>query len=173
MTIEHSHGKARPTLPRASDLPDLHGTVAERPADRDATGRVGVGNKLALGRGWKRAIKRLAGAGDLADPVAATITADALRIMSATLAEMPHDGANVRALVANLARHEALAAYFARRAFELGLETTEGEAADQRATTHDQRAERLRVTAFDIAARLAKRKPAMSAVDYIIAGGAS
>lgn len=67
MTIEQSHGKARPTLPRLSDVNP--GTVPERAGERDDGGRFAVGNAAARGRGWKRAVRGLLGAA-VEDPVA-------------------------------------------------------------------------------------------------------
>lgn len=155
MTIERSHGKARPTLPRASDLqvPALD-AVAERTHQRDAAGRFVAGHGLGKGRGWKRAVAKLIGrAAD--DPAAVVVAGDAWKLYVAKLRELPHSGPTVRSLAAQGAREEALAAFWHTEASARGLTTTEGIAASDRAMRHGQRAERLAVTALDIATKLA------------------
>lgn len=158
MTIEQSHGKARPTLPRSSDLPDLSGTVREPSANRDDRGRAAAGNDLASGRGWKRATKRLMGPVDVEDPELALVVQDARRLFSELIRELPSDGPSVRGLVALRARHQALAAFYGVKAMEAGLLTEEGMKFDERATQHGFRAERLAVTSHDIAAKSAGKK---------------
>lgn len=153
MTIEQSHGKARPTLPRSSDLSDIK--AASNPSDgRGAGGRFAAGNSVGIGAREKNAIKRLLG------PTASSnaVIRDARKLFAACLRDMPSDGANVRQLVALQARHGALAAYYAARAAELGLDTVDGAIADDRAMKHGQRAERLAVTSLDIATKLAAAK---------------
>jgi hypothetical protein len=161
MSIEKSHGKARPTLPRSSDLQPV-GTVGDRHRGRDERGRVTTGNTLARDRGWRASIRKLLGR-ETTDPIATVVAEDAWRIFSATIRELPSDGATVRGLVAAGARHQALAAFWNAQAIERGLATDEGVAAQEQATKHDTRAERLAVTALDIATRLAnadaKSKP--------------
>lgn len=158
MTIEKSHGKPRPTLPRSKAL-----TPVERPRERnrtrDANGRVGVGNELAKGRGWKRAIKRsLEAEGDELPATAVALAVDAQRLFRAHLSELPHDGSLVRARVRSLCLHEALEGYYTAQALRL-LGSPEGRAAEDRAAYHAQRAERLSVTALDIATAQAAAKP--------------
>lgn len=158
MTIERSHGRARPTLPRLSDVPTT-GTAPERDEGRTADGRFGSGNAVARGRGWKRAIRKLLGhVGD--DPLASNVAEHAWRLYAAFLRELPHDGPSVRALVAQRARHEALSGFWTDVAASLGMTTEAGIAATDRATAHGQRAERLSVTSLDTAVKLAAaRKP--------------
>jgi hypothetical protein len=153
VTVERSHGKARPTLPRSSDLPVV-GTDRERTRGRDAAGRFSHGNEGGRGRGWKRAIVKMLGR-DIDDPTALAVAADAWRLFCASIREMPSDGPTVRSLVALRCRHEALAAFFHARAAENGLDSAEGIKATDIATKHGQRAERLAVTSIDVAARLA------------------
>jgi len=158
MTFERSKGKARPTLPRSSGLSGV-ATVREPRGSRDAHGRFGAGNDHAKGRSWKRAIAKLLGRdlNDLGD-VSTSVAEDAWRLFCSSLKEMPHDGANVRALVARKARHEALEGYWTAKALEK-LGTPEGDAAEKKASDHGQRAERLTVTALDVAIALAKARP--------------
>lgn len=153
MALERSHGKARPTLPRSSDLA-VPRTEREPDRSRDARGRALPGNDLAKGRGWKRAIGKMLGR-DVGQGVSAVVAEEAWKVLCGLLRELPHRGPTVRQLATLQARHVALAAYFGARAVELGLDSPAGEAADERATKHGQRAERLAVTALDVATRMA------------------
>ena len=158
MSIERSKGKARPTLPRSSDLKPVR--AAEQRSDvRDREGRFAPGNAGGMGRGWKRAIGKMLGqcTQELSD-VAARVAADAWRLFTVAIKEMPHDGPNVRALVARKARHEALEGYWSAQALA-NLGTPKGDAAESRATLHGQRAERLTVSALDVARVLAAAQP--------------
>ncbi len=152
MTLERSHGAARPTLPRSSDLkaPD---TVGEPSDSRRADGRFASGNQLATGRGWKHSIARSLGR-DMAGE-AGELGEEAYRLYRAFLADLPCDCASVRSLVAQRARAAVLAARYARRACEVGLDTDEGAKALQLTTQLDARAERLAVTSLDVSSRLA------------------
>jgi hypothetical protein len=158
VTARFTKGKARTELVRSRDLKAVP-AVAERPDSRDVHGRFAAGNAGGKGRGWKRAIAKMLGRTDaeLAG-VATALAADAWRIFTVSMREMPQDGPNVRALVARKARHEALEGYWTARALE-GLGTPEGDQAEARATQHGVRAERLTVTALDVATRLATRRP--------------
>jgi hypothetical protein len=92
-------------------------------------------------------------------PEAARVVEDAYKIFRESLAELPHDGVTVRELVARKARHAALESFWSAKAIaQLG--TPEGVEAEERATLHGQRAERLAVTALDVASRLAAARPA-------------
>lgn len=154
MTIEQSHGKARPTLPRSGDL-HVVTTVREPTEGRTVGGRFGPGNRIALGAKWKSSIKRLLGRSG--EDAAEAVGRDAWKIYLATLRSMPTDAAPVRSLVALHARHVAVAGYFTNKAAEVGLETEKGLAFLDVASHHGQRAERTAVTALDIASKLAKK----------------
>lgn len=155
MAIEHSHGKARPTLPRASDLPAVDAERNPRQGRTEA-GHFAPGNRLGVGARWKASIKKLLGkAAD--DAITVAIGRDAWRVYLATLRAMPSDGAPVRSLVALHARHVAVAGFFTNRAAEVGLDTKEGLAFLEVASHHGQRAERTAVTALDVASKLAKK----------------
>lgn len=158
MTIERSHGKARPTLPRSSDLAVVQ--ADEKPAaGRDAQGRFAAGNPIGQGARWKATIRRIIGRGATSEQ-ADSVARQAFRLYCALLRELPSDGPSVRTLAALQARHAALAAFETDRAAELGFETEAGQAALERATKHGQRAERLAVTTIDIATKLGgKRDP--------------
>jgi hypothetical protein len=152
MTIERSHGAARPTLPRASDLAEL---PTERVAHgkRDQRGRFVSGNVLATGRGWKAILrKHVTGAlkGET-EPLAR----DAWQLYQCMLRELPCDCASVRQLVAARARAAVLSARYALLAAERGYETAEGVKALEMSVKLDARAERLAVTSLDLSSKLA------------------
>lgn len=163
MTTEQSKGKARTVLPRSSDL-EPAGTERVRSQGRDAAGRAAAGNRLAEGRRWKQTIKRIAGAGVGVGEVA-IIAEDARRLFAALLLDLPTDGASVRQLVALQARHAALAAYWTARAEELGPSSEQGLAAEEQATKHGVRVERLAVTSLDVATKMvsARARPVSKA----------
>lgn len=153
MALEQSHGKARPTLPRSSDLSEVQ-TVREPTEGRGDGGRFAAGNRIAIGAKWKASVKKLLGrTGD--DSATEVVGRDSWKIYLATLRAMPSDAAPVRSLVALHARHVAVAGYFTNRAAEVGLDTKEGLAFLEIASHHGQRAERTAVTALDVATKLA------------------
>lgn len=158
MTIERSHNKARPTLPRSSDLPEVP-TDRERPVERQPDGRFASGNTLARGRGWKTSIRKQLGRVDGADSLAATVADDAWRIFCATVRDMPSDGPSVRGLLMQQAKQAALSSFWEGEAARRGLTTEAGIQASELAMKHGQRSERLLVTGLDIATRLAASKP--------------
>lgn len=163
MTIEKSHGKARPTLPRASDLQSAE-SVGNRSDGRTAGGRFAGGNRLSVDARQKSTIKRMLGSG-AGDEVALAVARDALRLFGGFMRDMPSDGFQVRELVALEARHAAVAGFWAARAAELGLDTPEGKEADDRAMKHGQRVERLAVTALDVARVVNEQKKRIARVD--------
>jgi len=157
VTIERSHGKARPTLPRSGELRPVE--AGEKPTEgRDAGGHFAAGNRHGLGARWKATIRRIIGRGATSEQ-ADSVARQAFRLYCALLRELPSDGPSVRTLAALEARHPALAAFETDRAAELGFETEAGQAALERATKHGQRAERLAVTALDVSTRLRAARP--------------
>jgi len=162
VTLEHSHGKARPTLPRSRELAVLP-TDGKPNRSRDARGRFTGLDSPSNGRGWKQLIGRMAGRELKGE--AAELGRAAWRLYLAQLEELPHTGPNVRSLVAAQARSAILSARYAQRAAELGLDTLAGRAALDMSAKLDARAERLAVTALDIAIRLAKAQRAGRVVD--------
>ena len=160
MTIETSHGKARPTLPRASDIPEVPPAPDPR-RGRDANGRFASGNKVGSGRHWAQMLKRQL-AREATGPLKAEVEAlarEAFALFKGFLRELPSDGASVRALVASRARAAVLSARYGHRAAEIGLDTPDGRAAMDLSIKLDQRAERLAVTSLDVAIKLAARSP--------------
>lgn len=157
MTTEQSHDKARTTLPRASDLSLEAGTDGERRRNHDARGRFAPRNDASGNRAFRRALKKLIAADSLTDDaVVRTVLEDAWRIFTATLRELPNDGPTVRGLALRKARHEALEGFWTTRAAALGLTSPDALAAEDRATKHGQRAERVAVTMLDVATALSK-----------------
>lgn len=152
MTIERSHGAARTVLPRSSDLATVD-AVGEPSGSRDRGGRFAPGNQLGKGRAWKHSIARSLGR-DLAGEAGA-LGDEAYILFAAYLRDLPVDCASVRSLVAQRARAAVLAARYARRAAELGMDSDAGAKALTEAHRWDQRAERLAVTSLDVATRLA------------------
>lgn len=152
MAIEYREGKARPTLPRSSDLraadPD-----AKPAATRDAQGRFLAGSTDGFGARWKHAIAEQLGRS--LEGEAGRLGREAYKLYRALLRDMPVDNASVRVLVAARARAVTLAGFLARRAAEVGNETSEGERLLARAATWDARAERNAVTAWDLATKMA------------------
>lgn len=157
MTIEQSHGKARPTLPRSSDLQAVQAERNPREG-RTQAGHFAAGNRLGVGARWKASIKKLLGR-DADDIITQTIGGDAWRVYLATLRAMPNDEAPVRSMVAIHARHVAVAAYFTNRAASVGLDTDAGLRFLEVASHHGARAERTAVTALDLATKLAAKQP--------------
>ena len=156
MTIERSHGKARPTLPRASDL----GTVE--------TGRIRRmaavwpdGSRRAIGlpgsvRARRQPCASSWGAAQRTEDIA-IIAGDAIRLFNAAVRDLPSDGPVVRSLAALYARHAAVSAYFNAKADGADLTSEAGAALLETALRHGQRVERLAVTMLDVATRLAKK----------------
>lgn len=155
MSREHSHGRARATMPRASRLEPVSGPRAA--PERDAHGRVATpeaARELAQGRGWKSQIGKMAGRelqGEARD-----LGRAAWRLYRALLRDLPSDGPQVRVHVASQARSAVFAARYAERAAELGFDTDDGRKALELSAKLDQRAERAGVVALDIAVAMAK-----------------
>jgi len=148
MTIEQSKGKARPTLPRASDLQTPE-AVRKPSAGRGEAGRFAAGNRIGIGARWKATLKKALGT--TGEGEAGIVAADAQRVMTHVLRALPSDAAPVRVLVGIHARHVALHAYYTAKAEAAGLDTPKGQELLQIADRQSQRAERTLVTAHDVA----------------------
>jgi hypothetical protein len=149
MTFERSHGKARPTLPRASDLHP--GDAGPKPREgRTPGGHFAAGNRLGVGARWKATLKKALGSTASVGETG-IVAADAQRVMSHVLRSLPSDAAPVRVMVAIHARHVALNAYFTAKAEAAGLDTEAGLALLAVADRQSQRAERVLVTCHDLA----------------------
>jgi hypothetical protein len=155
--IEQSHGKARPTLVRASDL--TAADTAPKPTDaRTADGRFAAGNRAALAARFTATIRKALGS-KAATGEALIVARDARRLFSHTLASLPSDAPPVRALLAIYSRHAALHAFYTLKAETLGLDTPDGLKLLEVADRQSQRAERVLVTCHDLARVHAEAKP--------------
>jgi hypothetical protein len=151
-------GKARTETPRAKDIPacliqTAYETGEERSVGRGEGGRVGPGNRLAVGSGFKAQIRRSLGNPD--DPATGPLVKEALKMYASILRDLPDTGPQVRPLVAAQARHTVLATHYANLAVKAGLDTAAGMALADAARAHDTTAQRLSTTAFDRAVRMA------------------
>jgi hypothetical protein len=154
VTFERSHGKVRPSLVRASDLrvPE----TGEKPTEqRDAHGHFSAGNRSALGARFTHTIRKALGS-KAATGEAQIVARDARRVYTHVLGALPSDAPPVRVLVTLHARHLALNAFFTAKAEAVGLDTPEGLRLLEVADRQSQRAERVLVTAQDIARVCAK-----------------
>jgi hypothetical protein len=149
VAIEVSHGKARPTLVRASDLTPPHAD-GKPPSGRGPGGHFAAGNRIGIGARWKATLRKALGNGAASGEVG-IVAADANRVMLHVLRALPSDAAPVRVMVAVHARHVALNAYYTAKAEAAGLDTPEGLALLTVADRQSQRAERTLVTALDVA----------------------
>jgi hypothetical protein len=155
MTIEQSHGKARPALPRASDLPTIE--ADEKPSrERAAHGHFAAGNRTGLGARFTHTIKKALGT-KASSGEAKVVARDARRVFSHLIRSMPSDAPPVRVLAAMHARHVALNAFYTTKAEAAGLDTPEGMKLLEIADRQSQRAERVLVTCLDVATKMAKK----------------
>lgn len=156
MAIRTEHGRARPQRPRVKDLGEFSEPAPEPTQPRTANGRFApgpAGGRARLPAALKRALA--SGAEDAGASEGETIYRDTLRQFKALLAELPaNDSPQVQALVANQARALTLATYYATAAMVAGLTTVTGMRLTELASKLDARAERLAVTARDIAERI-------------------
>jgi hypothetical protein len=150
MTIETSHGKARPSLVRASDLTSPSKTDAKPSEGRAPDGRFSAGNRAAHAARFTHTIRKALGT-KAATGEALVVARDARRVFGHVLAALPSDAPPVRALLAVYARHQALHAYYTTKAEALGLDTEAGLALLVVADRQSQRAERVLVTCHDLA----------------------
>lgn len=149
MTIERSHGKARPSLPRASDARSAE--TDAKPTDlRAAHGHFAAGNRSGVEARFVGTVKKALGGG-AGEGENRIVTRDAKRVMSHVLRSFPSTAAPVRVLVAIHARHVALNAYFTAKAEAAGLATPEGLKLLEVADRQSQRAERTLISAQDMA----------------------
>ena len=167
MTIERSHGKPRPTLPRASDLKPIE-AAAKPTAGRDSHGHFAGGNTVGLKSRFAATVKK--SLGSAAEGPELVVARDARRVFAHVLASLPSDAPPVRALLAVYARHQSLHAYYSLRAEACGLDTEEGLDFLLVADRQSQRAERVLVTCHDIARLHAAKQTAAPALGAWMAG---
>ncbi len=163
-----------PTLPRSSDLHEV-GTVPPRSDGRDASGRFGSGNRASSGAHFKRSIRKSLGDRATEGDVR-VVASDARRVFVQTLRSMPSDAPPVRSMVVLHARALALHGFFTVKAELAGLDSDRGIELLKIADDQSKRAERLLVTALDVARvcadKEAKSKPSgLAALQAIVSGG--
>lgn len=157
MTTERSHGKARTTLPRSSDLKAVDSVPAPTEG-RTAGGRFAPGNGISRDNAARHHVRRLLGPA-ANDKTISEIQSASQSLYSSLMRSMPCQAVQVRSLVALQARHTALCAYWTEYAVRVGLDSEDGIAALERASKDGARAERLAVTSLDVATKLAKTAP--------------
>lgn len=166
MALVHEHDKLRAQPPRAKNLGRL--TAGQPNRGRGAGGRFAVGNKEATERTVKAAIKRQLGR-DATTPEVESLYRETMIQFRAELRRMPSQAAHVQRELAARARWSVLSARYATRAAELGLDSEEGQKALELALKLDSRAERLGVTALDIAERLHRSEPKPNPLAWLTA----
>ena len=157
MAIVYEHNKARPQCPRSKNLPALL-TAGEPNQGRDASGRFAPGNGVATERGIRALLKRQLGKHADDAEVQGLYRETRIQFL-AELARMPSKAPQVQRDLCARARWSALSARYASQAAAVGLDTPEGQKFVELAMKLDARAERLGVTALDIAERLHKAEP--------------
>lgn len=146
---ERCKGKMRPSLPRSSDARPAD--PAAKPSDeRAAHGHFAAGNRTGLAARFTATVKKALGTG-ANNGESRVVARDAKRVMAHVLRAFPSDAAPVRVLVAIHARHVALHAYYTAKAEEAGLDTPQGLKLLEVADRQSQRAERVLVSAQDMA----------------------
>lgn len=151
---ERCKGKMRPSFKRASDL-GAPETVRNPSEGRTPRGTFAEGNRHSVEARVKHSIRKTLGSKADAGE-AGLVAGDAGRIFGAFMRSMASDAAPVRAMAALAARHSALASFYGSKAVQAGLTTPEGMALQTAADRQSQRAERVLVTAEDLADRHAK-----------------
>lgn len=157
MTTVFVKGKARTETPRIKNLPACLESVRDPSVGRTAHGHFGPRNPHAIGQGFKAMVRR--SLGDPKDPAVGELVKEALRFYLASLRSLPSDDPQVRPLVAAQARHAVLATHLTNLAVRAGLDTDKGLRLAEAARAHDMTAQRLSVTAFDRAVRIAAACP--------------
>jgi hypothetical protein len=157
VSFRREHSKLRPQPPRLKDQ-----KRRERPGEpnrnQDSKGRFTAGNDAPKGRAVKRIIRRYLGEGAASSGQVEALTQDTLTLFKAFKRVLGNDAPQVQDTVARRARWGVLSAWYALHAAELGLGTEQGMAALEMALKLDARAERLDVTALDLAERLVSKE---------------
>jgi hypothetical protein len=166
-TVEQSHGKARLTAPRLSDVGSVP-TDGELSRDRGERGQFAPGNRAAADRSSKRALtaplraarKRLQDLGEaLPRPVADELLRDALAVYGSARVELGSSSVFVLANIVSFATESVLAGYFTKQAADSGFETEPGAAYLEQAQRCEQCAQRAMTAALAAAKALSGRRP--------------
>lgn len=165
MALRFEKGKLRPQPTRLKDVARRERSE-ERSRNQDEKGRFVAGNRAPEGRKLKSIIRRHLGK-DAAGEAVEVLFAETKQIFQALVKAVGSDAPQVHDTLARRARWGVLSAHYALKAVELGLDTEQGQACLDLALKLDQRAERLDVTALDLANRLDSAKPGKSLADQI------
>jgi len=176
-TIEESHGKARLVGPRLSDLGTVP-TDTEARHDRGERGRFLPGNKVAVGRTARTAIRAPYRAAEqrITDAVEGgaepsdsdRLLADALAVFHAVRRELGSSSALVQGPAIAYAVETILAGYFTKAAADAGFLTDDGMRFHDRALACEQAASRAMTAALAATKALAgRRKPQRTALQVI------
>jgi hypothetical protein len=166
-TIEPSHGKARLTAPRPSDLGTVP-TGEDRERDHDSRGLFVPGNQAAVGRGARGALrapyeaarKRVgeALASGTTSSDADQVLTDALAVFHAVRRELGSGSAIVQGPAIAYAVETILAGYFTKEAATAGFLTERGMLLHDRALACEQAAARAMTAALAAAKALSGRR---------------
>ena len=149
MAFERSHGKARPTLVRASDLQPAE-AAAKPTGQRDQHGHFAAGNSVGVAARFVHTIRKALGT-KAAPGEAGTAARDGRRIYSHTLPSLPSQAPAVQTALSLHARHVALFNFYSMKAEAAGLASDEGIKFQKIADEQSKRAERCLVTTLDAA----------------------
>jgi hypothetical protein len=152
MSLRFVKDKLRVESPQLKDTPTAL-TVADPSVDRDEHGHFGPGNGAAIGRGLKQVCR------EGLEGLDADLARDAMMLYRGVLRSLPAAGPSVRQLVAAQCRHAVIATAFANAAAKAGLASPDGIKLAEHSRSHDLAAQRLAVTAFDLATREAAARP--------------
>jgi hypothetical protein len=155
MSLRREHQKLRPQPARLKDVARRERS-GERSRNHDAKGRFVAGNDAPKGRKLKSIIRRHLGR-DATGASVEALFAETKEIFRALVKAVGSDAPQVQDTLARRARWGVLSAHYALRAADLGLDTEQGQACLELALKLDARAERLDVTALDLANRLDPR----------------
>jgi hypothetical protein len=153
MPLRNEHNALRPTTPRAKDVHPRPVRSPYAAANHAADGRFRPGNTASSGKRLKQIIKRHLGK-DATDDTVSLLFAETKSMFLALVKAVDSTAPQVQDTLARRARWGVLSAHYALLAAELGLDTPDGQKALEMALKLDARAERLDVTAIDLANKL-------------------
>jgi hypothetical protein len=139
-------------------------TVREPLRGRDANGRFAPNNLAAADRGYKALAKRQMGS-EAKGPELEELYRQTKLLFRGFMRSLPADDPHIQDLAARCARSSAMSARYAASAAAKGLDSPEGQKAMELSIKLDQRAERLAVTAWDLAHKTNASRPA-KATDF-------
>jgi hypothetical protein len=179
-TIELSHGKARLTQPRLSDIQTVE-TGSDRLRDHDEKGRFTHRNRAAVGKGARRALAaplraartRIIQSAGATPDVADELLADALAVAAAARIELGVKSVFVEGPIIAYAVESILAGYYTKEAASAGFLTPLGMKLQERAMQCETQATRAMTAALAAAKAMGTRRarPGNSILEAIEAAG--